>query len=116
MYLKELTTVLILGAALANGAAVSLAADVTRARELFDFDWKFSSGEVEGAEKVTFDSSKWQAVDLPHDFSIIGPFDKDAPLGTRYGFRPLGIGWYRKTFPTPAATCLLYTSPSPRDS
>ena len=39
-------------------------------------------------------------MDLPHDFCIHGPYDRHAPLGTRYGFRPLGIGWYRKTFPT----------------
>ena len=34
--------------------------------------------------------------DLPHDWSIEGPFSKEWASGT--GFLPGGIGWYRKTF------------------
>ena len=41
------------------------------------------------------------ALDLPHDFSIEGPFDEQAKGGKPNGFRPLGIGWYRKSFVTP---------------
>jgi beta-galactosidase len=42
-------------------------------------------------------------VDLPHDWSIEGPFDAKNPTGGAGGFLPAGIGWYRKTFTVPAA-------------
>lgn len=72
-----------------------------RTTELFDFDWRFANGDVVGAEKMEFDDVQWRAVDLPHDFSIEGPFDEHAKGGKPNGFRPLGIGWYRKSFVTP---------------
>lgn len=71
-------------------------------KELFDFDWRFASGDVAGAESVGFDDAQWRGLDLPHDFSIDGPFDQNAKGGKPNGFRPLGIGWYRKSFVTPA--------------
>ncbi len=70
-------------------------------RELFDFDWRFANGDVAGAEKPEFDDARWQAVNLPHDFTIYGPFEKEAKGGGTHGYRPLGIGWYRKSFTTP---------------
>ncbi len=57
-------------------------------KQLFDFDWQFALN----------DSTKWQAVDLPHDWSIEGDFDKDAPAGNDGAYLPTGKGWYRKTF------------------
>jgi beta-galactosidase len=68
---------------------------------LFDFDWRFANGDVAGAEELKFDDGQWRTVDLPHDFSIEGPFDEQAKGGKPNGFRPLGIGWYRKSFATP---------------
>lgn len=70
-------------------------------RELFDFDWRFSPGDTAGAESAGFDDAPWSVVDLPHDFCIAGPFDPNVPNGKSNGFRPLGTGWYRKTFVTP---------------
>jgi beta-galactosidase len=75
--------------------------DAHRSRELFDFDWRFANGDVAGAEKGEFDDASWRPVELPHDFCIEGPFDQDAKGGKPNGFRPLGIGWYRKSFVTP---------------
>ncbi len=44
-----------------------------------------------------FDDKGWQALTLPHDWGIEGPFDPKAPGGT--GKLPFyGIGWYRKHF------------------
>ena len=57
-------------------------------KQLFDFDWQFALN----------DSTKWRAVDLPHDWSIEGDFDKDAPAGNDGAYLPTGKGWYRKTF------------------
>ena len=63
----------------------------------FNGDWKFAKGSQAGAEKADFDDSAWQAVRLPHDWAISGPFN---PSENGYaGKLPWkGEGWYRKTF------------------
>lgn len=76
-------------------AGVAMAAN---SEELFDFGWKFSRGECVGAEKPSFNDSKWESVDLPHDWSIEGPFSKDAPAFSRGAWLPAGKGAYRKSF------------------
>ncbi len=83
-----------------------LVGTATANKEPFDFDWRFANSDVAGAEKMEFDDAQWQPVDLPHDFCISGPFDRNVKDGTRNGFRPLGIGWYRKVFVTPEAKCV----------
>lgn len=84
----------------------SLAGPAAASRSLFDFDWRFAHGDVAGAEKTEFVDAQWPAVDLPHDFCISGPFDRTLKDGTRNGFRPPGIGWYRKSFVTPEEQCV----------
>jgi len=54
-------------------------------KQLFDSDWSFSS-----------DSSSWKSVDLPHDWSIEGAFNRDAPAGNDGAYLPTGKGWYIK--------------------
>ncbi|MEI7728659.1 MAG: glycoside hydrolase family 2 TIM barrel-domain containing protein [Verrucomicrobiota bacterium] len=77
-------------------------AESARSKDLFDYDWRFASGDVAGAEAPAFDDAAWRRVDLPHDFSIEGPFTaKDIKGAPMNGYRPLGIGWYRKSFVTP---------------
>jgi beta-galactosidase len=63
----------------------------------FNQGWKFAKGSQPGAEKADFDDSAWQAVRLPHDWAISGPFN---PAENGYaGKLPWkGEGWYRKTF------------------
>ena len=56
-------------------------------KQLFDADWQFSG-----------DSTTWRTVNLPHDWSIEGDFDKDAPAGHDGAYLPTGKGWYRKEF------------------
>ncbi len=67
----------------------------------FDADWHFFKGDISFAESVRFDDSKWRRVDVPHDWSIEGPFDPGNPTGPGGGFLPAGIGWYRKHFTLP---------------
>lgn len=38
----------------------------------FDSNWRFSAGEIDGAENPKFDDSAWRKVDVPHDWSIEG--------------------------------------------
>ena len=71
-----------------------------RVRMSFDFGWKFHKGDLKGAEKCSFDDSGWRDIDVPHDWSVEGPFSKEHSSGT--GYLPGGIGWYRKTFEVPA--------------
>jgi beta-galactosidase len=69
-----------------------------RIRESFDFDWKFWKGDSRGAQQIQFPDSGWRNVDLPHDWSIEGPFSEKEPA---QGSLPAGIAWYRKRFRMP---------------
>jgi beta-galactosidase len=77
------------------------ASEKPRIRECFDFGWRFSLGNAEGAQKEDYDDSAWRELDLPHDWGIEGPFDKENPTGGSGGYLPAGIGWYRKRFVIP---------------
>jgi len=70
-----------------------------RAEQDFDFDWKFTKGDVTGAQAKTFNDANWRTVQLPHDWSIEGPYSEEYASGT--GYLPGGIGWYRKSFTLP---------------
>lgn len=67
-----------------------------RLSELFNFGWKFHLGDLKDAEKIQFDDASWKALDLPHDFQINQPWDKNAKASR--GFKVMETGWYRKTF------------------
>lgn len=62
----------------------------------FDFEWKFHKGDLRQAIKPEFDDSSWRTVNLPHDWSIEGPYSSEYASGT--GYLPGGIAWYRKSF------------------
>jgi beta-galactosidase len=65
--------------------------------ENFNRDWKFAKGSHPGAEALNFDDSAWEAVRLPHDWAISGPFNpKENGYAGKLPWR--GVGWYRKTF------------------
>ena len=48
-----------------------------------------------------FDDSAWRTVNVPHDWSVEGPFQAEYASGT--GYAPGGVGWYRKHFTVDAA-------------
>ncbi len=50
-----------------------------------------------------FDDSDWQAVTLPHDWAIAGPFLADGPYGGMGRLPSWGVGWYRRTLDIPAS-------------
>jgi beta-galactosidase len=74
-----------------------------RARAVIPFDanWRFVKEDATGAEQPDFDDSSWRTVNVPHDWSIEGPFSPSAPMGGAGGFLPAGVGWYRKHFKLP---------------
>jgi len=67
-----------------------------RTVEDFDADWRFSKGDFATAAMPGFDDAGWRRVNVPHDWSIEGPFSADYACGS--GFAPGGLGWYRKHF------------------
>jgi len=72
---------------------------VAAGRQVMNFnrDWKFAKGRQSGAEAVNFDASAWEAVRLPHDWAISGPFNpRENGYAGKLPWR--GVGWYRKTF------------------
>ena len=40
-------------------------------------DWKFHKGVFQDAYQINFDDANWQSVEVPHDWAIYGPFDKE---------------------------------------
>jgi beta-galactosidase len=73
------------------------------ARTLSD-GWRFQRDPdaALNAAAPSFDDSAWQAVRVPHDWAITGPFDPQADGGT--GKLPWrGVGWYRTALQIPEA-------------
>ncbi len=77
-----------------------------RIMENFDFDWKFILDGSVDASAREYDDSKWENIQLPHDWSITLPPAETVP-GRKYlagmGFRQVGTGWYRKDFFIPSS-------------
>jgi len=82
----------------------SVAAAPAERKANFDSQWRFFKGDTEGAQAAAFKDGSWRTLDLPHDWSIEGPFSEDAPAGGNGAYLPTGIGWYRKQFTLPATT------------
>jgi beta-galactosidase len=74
-----------------------------RSRDSFDFGWKFLKGDAPGAQEPGFGDAGWRDVDLPHDWSIEGPFGEKEPSSGPGAYLPTGVGWYRKRFRLPEA-------------
>jgi hypothetical protein len=61
--------------------------------------WKFNKGDSEQAAQKAFDDSKWRLLDLPHDWSVEGPYSPGFASAT--GYLPGGVAWYRKSLIIP---------------
>lgn len=73
----------------------------TRISQLFNFGWKFQTGDQKGAQAVDYDDRDWRTLHLPHDFQIEQSWDQSA--GGARGFKAMGTGWYRKSFKADSA-------------
>jgi beta-galactosidase len=54
------------------------------------------AGSKIGPPQNDFEASEWKKVDLPHDFIINLPFDKEGAAD--WGYKPKETAWYRKCF------------------
>lgn len=59
-------------------------------------DWFFTRSDCDEAKDPMYDHSDWRKLDLPHDWSIEGGYDRHAPSGRMGGFVETGVAWYRK--------------------
>ncbi len=100
--------------------AAAFGADSPREHLLLDANWRFhlgddwpgalhldKAGASTGPAAEKFNDQSWRVLNLPHDWAIELPFDKNADAS--HGFKPLGpsfhknsIGWYRRGFELPA--------------
>lgn len=69
-----------------------------RVIEDFNQDWRFKLGDYPQCIEANYNTADWRSLQLPHDWSIEGPFNKDNPSKQAQGFLPAGKGWYRKVF------------------
>jgi len=67
-----------------------------------DLGWLFNKGDATGADQTAFPDSGWRPVNLPHDWSVEGPFSATAPMTGRGGYLASGIAWYRNHFTLPS--------------
>ncbi|WP_121811155.1 sugar-binding domain-containing protein [Mucilaginibacter kameinonensis] len=63
---------------------------------LFNSAWGFHKGDISTGISGIAAETEWKTLDLPHDWSIEGPFSDEWASAT--GYLPGGIGWYKKTF------------------
>ena len=81
--------------------------------------WEFINEDISNAQNPSLSTDNWESVEIPHDWAIKGPFDKEidaqlvrvqqdqdkkARLRTgRTGALPhVGVGWYRRSFELPS--------------
>jgi beta-galactosidase len=108
----SLATALLLAASLPAAAQ-------SRQETLLTTDWKFTKGDQPDGAKPELNDAQWQAVRVPHDWAITGPFsgdndaqvvkieqngEKEATLksGRTGGLPFIGVGWYRRALTVPA--------------
>ncbi|MCL1932233.1 MAG: beta galactosidase jelly roll domain-containing protein, partial [Candidatus Azobacteroides sp.] len=90
-----------------------------RTERLLERNWRFIREDIPEAAKEDYDDARWQTVDIPHDWAIYGPFDRNNDLqhvtvtqnlekqasvktGRTGGLPYAGVGWYRTHFSIPA--------------
>ena len=54
-------------------------ADGPRLATPFDANWRFLKSDCNGGQTPDFNDAAWRTLDLPHDWSIEGPFDQHNP-------------------------------------
>ncbi len=99
---KTISYLLILVLLTLQGCSTSIVDEPARQTALFNSGWKFILGDNPRASIESFDDASWQAINLPHDWSIEVDFSVENPATPGGGALPGGIGWYRKTFTPPA--------------
>ena len=89
-----------------------------RSEFLLEKNWKFTREDSRDFSEDSYDDSRWQAVTVPHDWAIYGPFSPQNDMqqvaiaqdgqtqamehaGRTGGLPFVGVGWYRTRFEVP---------------
>lgn len=97
------------------GWLIVFSASGQRSEQLLDKNWKFTREDHSESMMRDYDDSQWEAVKIPHDWAITGPFDRKHDLqevritqnneeiatvktGRTGGLPYVGTGWYRRRF------------------
>lgn len=88
---------------IALGCLQIVPAAAVRVEQCLDTNWRFNLGDDGAAKSAAFDDSAWRTLDVPHDWSIEGDYNKANPTAQVCGYLPSGIGWYRREIDMPAA-------------
>ena len=86
--LQKITTVL----ALLLLVACASKSKNARIVEDFNQNWNFKLGDHPTAIESNFNTADWRTLQLPHDWSIEGAFNKDNPTKQAQAFLPAGMG------------------------
>ena len=112
----SLRLLMVAAAAVIFHSNIVRADDSTSEHLSLDANWKFhlgddwpgalhldKAGASTGPAAEKFSDQSWRTVNIPHDWAIELPFDKNSD--TSHGFKPVGpgyprnsIGWYRRAF------------------
>lgn len=76
----------------------------------FNSNWNFHLNDSIIDKDTIGTSTKWRTLNVPHDWSIEGKFDKKSPAGYGGGALTGGLGWYKKTFQLAAEDSTKVTS------
>lgn len=93
---------------------VGMLVHANRVEIILDKNWKFTKGDPQNANAVSYNDKDWERVTIPHDWAIYGPFNRDHDLqnvavtqnfeaeasvktGRTGGLPYVGTGWYRTT-------------------
>ena len=67
----------------------------------FDHDWRFSLNNDKHTTVKELDDSDWRILSVPHDWAFEADYAENAAQGPQGGYKPGGVGWYRKSFKLP---------------
>ena len=134
IYLTSAAIISIAGASHAGADSTEPGdASAVRERLLMDFGWRFAFGHATdpvkdfdpspagttfnyftkagnglGAAAASFNDGGWRKLDLPHDWAVELPFDRNG--NGSHGYKAIGrnfpatsVGWYRKKFEIPVS-------------
>ena len=110
MDIRRAAAIVLLSCVAAGTLPAQSTPESPRQRLSMDYGWTFTRGDAPGADRPEYDDSGWRRLDLPHDWSIEGPYDSAAATTGRGGYLPTGIGWYRRTFTLPPGPSDRHTS------
>lgn len=72
--------------------------DAACRKQLIDDDWQFRLTVTDSGDSIC---SPWTKIDLPHDWSVLNDFDRNAKAGNDGAYLPAGRGEYRKSIIIP---------------